>query len=745
MPVRVKQFIHFKISIVKNTIITLFIVVSAFTSSHAQHVMGIVVESDNDGKEIPIIGANVFFPGTSVGTATDALGMFHIHPPDTSAKKIIISYIGYVNDTVSAVGTSIKVILKKTVTLKEVIVQGQKADSYISTMNPLKTEVLTTTELRKNACCNLAESFESNPTVDVSFTDAVTGAKKIQMLGLSGIYVQTMTDVLPTIRGLAINNGMNWIPGPWVESIQLNKGTGSVANGFESITGQINVELKKPETAERLFINMYGNSDGRGELNLQFAHRFNKKLSTLLLASGSGMQNAQDKNGDTFKDQPDFKQTQLMNRWKYALGKHIEGMFGVKWIYDLRNGGQQSGSAVNGGKLYQTQMEVNRQEVFYKSSYNPTKEYQSLGLQLSGVNHDQKGFFGLKNYSGKEQTLYTNLIWQSIIGNTKQKYRLGATFLADHSTEVFDTIYAGYKNNIPGAFYEYTFDDLKNFSLVLGLRTDYVNEKFQLTPRLHVRYKIFKNTTLRMSGGRGFRFTNLFAENPAIMATSRKIVVTEKLKEESAWNAGINATQNFYINNREASLSFDFYRTQFDNQVVLDYDQSPQFIYVNNLHGQSFANSFQASFNFFLIEKFEIRLAYKYNDVQQTLHDQLMQKAFSPLHRALFNAAYSKLLHWKFDGTVQWVGSQRIPSTVGNPEEFRIPEKSPSYFRVLGQVTYIKHQWEFYIGGENLNDFQQKDAIISASEPFGPYFDSSLVWGPLTGRTFYAGIRFTLK
>ncbi len=739
------KFIKSKKIKMKINLILIIFFAGTIGTVNAQHIEGIVVEIGKEGKEIPVVGANVFFPGTAVGAISDATGMFHIDKPSENVSSIVISYIGYRNDTINAAGTDNKIILKKSVTLNEVIVNGQKADSYISSMNPLKTEVLTSTELRKNACCNLAESFESNPTVDVSFTDAVTGVKKIQMLGLSGIYVQTMTDVLPTIRGLAINNGMNWIPGPWVESIQLNKGTGSVANGFESITGQINVELKKPETAERFFINLYGNTEERGEINLQFAHRFNKKLSTMLLVSGSQMQNLHDGNGDSFMDQPDFKQLQLMNRWKFLAGKHLEGMFGVKLVFDSRNGGQMPGHIHNGGILYKTEMEVNRQEVFCKTSYNPQKVYQSLGLQLSGINHEQTGFFGLKNYFGTEKTLYVNLIWQSIIGNTKHKYRTGTTFFADHTSEVFDTIYAGYKNNIPGAFFEYTFDDLKNFSMVIGLRSDYVNENLQITPRLHIRYAVTKSATLRMSVGRGFRAVNLFAENPAIMATSRKIIFTEKLNLESAWNGGLNFTKCFYIKNREATFSLDLYRTQFVNQVVLDYDQSPQFIYISNLHGQSFANSFQASFNFFLIEKLEIRLAYKYNDVQQTIDSVLMQKPLSPKHRALFNAAYSLKNHWKFDATLQWVGAQRIPSTLSNPEKFRLPANSPSYFRLLGQITYIKHRWEFYIGGENLNDFIQEAPIISAEEPFGPYFDSSMVWGPLTGRTVYAGIRFTLK
>ena len=735
----------------KKIISVLIMIISTISITHAQHVEGTVVELNSEGKEMPLEGANVFFPGTTMAAITDANGSFHLHGPG-NATSLVITYVGYKPDTITSLNESIKVVLKKNIQLNDVTITGKKGDSYISTMNPVKTEVLTSNELRKNACCNLAESFESNPTVDVSFTDAVTGAKKIQLLGLSGIYVQTMTDVLPTVRGLAINNGFNWIPGSWVESIQLNKGTGSVANGFESITGQINVELKKPETAEKIFVNAYGNNEGRGELNLQYAHRFNKKVSTMLFASGSGMQKTHDANGDGFVDMPEFKQAQVFNRWKYSLGKHFEGMFGAKFIYDERNGGQ-IGKHFHNDTLppYLTNLKVLREEAFYKTSYNPTKEYQSLGIQLSGINHQQDGNFGLNNYSGSEQSLYANLIWQSILGNTKHKYRAGLSYLFDDSHEQLvstsdnDTLLSGYTINIPGAFAEYTYDDLKNFSAVIGIRADDDEQHIEFTPRLHIRWNWTKNTTFRASGGRGFRYSNVFAENPAIMATSREIVFSKEMTHEIAWNFGANLTQNFYLNEREANFSLDVYRTQFENQIVVDYDFSPQQVLIGNLSGQSYANSIQASFNFFVAREFEVRLSYKYNNAQQTLHGVLMQKALTPLHRALFNTSYEPNIHWKFDATVQWVGEQRIPNTFSNPEEFQFSETSPSYFRVLAQVNYKWKKWEWYVGSENLTNFIQKQSIISAENPYSDYFDSSLVWGPLTGRMFYLGIRFAVK
>lgn len=259
----------------KNTILILIMLISV-QGLHAQHVMGTVAEVEN-GEDIPVIGATVVFLGTTVGTRTDETGMFHLDKPDKSADQLVISYVGYKNDTIPAVGTDIKVVLQKSIELQGVEITAKDNGSYISQLKPLKTEVLTTNELRKNACCNLSESFESNPTVDVAFSDAVTGAKQIQLLGLSGVYVQTLTDVLPSLRGLATTYGLTYIPGSWIESIQMNKGTGSVANGYESITGQINVELKKPEISDKLFVNLYTNSEQRGEANVLWSHRLNSK------------------------------------------------------------------------------------------------------------------------------------------------------------------------------------------------------------------------------------------------------------------------------------------------------------------------------------------------------------------------------------------------------------------------------------------------------------------------------------
>jgi outer membrane receptor for ferrienterochelin and colicins len=720
----------------------------------AQHVTGTVVEIDAEKKEVPVIGANVYFPGTTTGTTTDETGMFMLNKPDSSADAIVISYIGYVNDTVKAAGANIKVVLKKSVTLKQVEIIKKRDETFISSMKPVKTEVLTSSELKKNACCNLSESFESNPTVDVSFSDAVTGAKQIQLLGLSGTYVQMLTDVLPTIRGLGTTFGLNYIPGPWVEAININKGTGSVANGYESITGQIDVELKKPEESEKVYLNLYGNNEGRAEANLNLSHKVNNKWSTMLLLHGNTLQNKMDGNNDNFLDQPLNDQYAIMNRWKFDSQKRIESMFGIKYLYDNRVGGDIHFNP-DYDKLthryYGLGIGTKRTEAFLKTSYGfPTKEYQSIGLQVSAINHEQNSYFGLREYSGNEKSLYTNLLMQSIIGSTRHKFRTGISFMLDKYDERLDSTALKRYEKIPGAFFEYTYDDLEKFALILGVRGDYHNSyNFIFTPRVHAKYSLSEHSTLRASAGNGFHIANIFAENSAILASSRDILITEELKPERAWNYGINFTHTFLLNGREGTFSADIYRTDFTGQVIVDLYSQPGTALFYNLHGKSRSNSFQAELTYEVFTNLKAKIAFKLYDVKSAYNDGLREKPFNPKQRGLFNLAYeTNNSHWKFDFTTQYVGKQMYPLPYGTlplTDAFIYGLRSPYYFRLLAQITYLAGNWEFYAGGENLNDYTQPDPVIAADQPFTKFFDTSLVWGPLTGRMIYAGLRFIIK
>jgi hypothetical protein len=618
---------------------------------------------------------------------------------------------------------------------------------------------MTDKELFKAACCNLSESFETNPSVDVSYNDAVTGSKQIQLLGLSGNYTQLTVENLPGPRGIGTTLGLNSIAGPWVESIQLTKGIGSVANGYESIAGQINIELKKPENSEKLFANAYINDFGKTDLNLNLSKKIGKKWSTGLLLHDDFLTNKQlDFNKDGFRDMPTGNQFSLLNRWKYDNGKGFLSQVGVKVLNDKRTGGEVAYNPTtdkNTTNKYGLGINTQRYEAFAKIGYVfPAKKYKSIGLQLSAIAHKQDSYFGLTTYNAKQQNYYANLIYQSIIKTTAHKFRTGFSFLYDNYNEKFKSISYRRTEKVPGVFFEYTYTPSDKVSVVAGIRGDYNNLfGFFATPRLHFRYEPIKGTTIRISAGRGQRTANIFAENTSVFVSSRQvnIINTEPgkaygLDPEVAWNKGISADQKFKLFHKDGMFSIDYFRNDFNNQVVVDLE-NPREVKFYNLQGKSYSNSFQAELNAEPIKKLDIRLAYRYFDVKTTYSGNLLQRPLIAGNRAFANLAYATN-GWKFDYTINYNSKKRIPGTQTNPLVYQREQYSPHFLSMNAQISKTvgkKQPMDFYIGGENLTNYFQRNVIVAADQPFSSYFDASLVWGPVTGNMFYAGWRLKLK
>lgn len=643
--------------------------------------------------------------------------------------------------------------------LKEVSIKAKQPSTYTSSLSPIRTQLITDRELLKAACCNLSESFETNPSVDVSYNDAVTGSKQIQLLGLSGSYTQLTVENLPGPRGLATPLGLNTIAGPWIESIQLTKGIGSVANGYESIAGQINVELKKPESAERFYANAYVNDFGKTDLNVNLNQKIGKKWAAGLLLHDDFLTNRSvDFNNDGFRDLPTGNQFSLVNRWQYANEKGFMTQFGIKVLNDNRTGGESAFNAdvdKHTTNHYGLGINVERYEAFAKLGYVfPEKKYRSIGLQLSGSSHRQDSYFGKTQYDARQKNFYANLIYQSIIGNTMHKYRTGLSFLHDNYDEMFKGIAYARTEVVPGAFFEYTYTPVEQFNIVAGLRADHNSlSGFFVTPRLHIRYAPAPGTTIRLSGGRGQRTANIFAENTSVFVSARTVNIMPAvtggaygLRPEVAWNEGIRADQQFHLFGRNATFSVEYFRTDFTDQVVADLED-PRQVKFYNLQGRSYSNSLQGELQMEPVEKLEVRMAYRYFDVKTTYSGKLLQRPLISTNRAFVNLAYD-LKGWKLDYTVNYNGRKRIPFTGTNPVVYQQDDHAPSYMGMNAQLARSfgkKHPMEFYIGGENLANYFQKDVIVAAAEPFSNYFDASMVWGPVTGRMFYAGWRFKLK
>ena len=724
-----------------------------------KRVKGVVLQENAKGKFEPMPNASVYWLGTRKGVITDSLGVFEINT-DTSTQQLIISYTGFKADTLTVVhANDLKVIMASKGQLNEVTIFSRQLGSFIPYLNPIRTQVMTGAELLKAACCNLSESFETNPSVDVSYNDAVTGSKQIQMLGISGNYTQLTVENLPGPRGLATPLGLNSIAGPWIESIQLTKGTGSVVNGFESIAGQINVELKKPESAEKLLGNIYVNDQGKTDLNLNVATKLNEKWATALLLHDNFMNNALDMNMDGFKDMPTGNTFSLVNRYKYDNSNGVLAQFGVKVLNDQKVGGETSFNE-NSDKYTQNRyglaINTQRYELFGKLGYVfPQQKFKSIGLQFNASDYQQASYFGLTNYNANQQSFFTNLIYQSIINSTIHKFRTGFSFQYDKYNEDYNLNSYVRKEIVPGTFFEYTYTPNDQWSLVAGIRGDNNNIYGSfITPRLNIRYEPVIGTVFRLSAGKGQRTANIFAENNSLFVSQRSLMIMGQnnsgaysLNPEISWNKGISLDQKFNVFNNPATLSLDYFRNDFKNQVVVDIESAKK-IHIYNLAGKSYSNSFQAEVNMTPFTKLDIRVAYRYFDVKQTYSGNLLDRPFIAKHRAFLSVDYATNNDWKFNYTVTFNGKKRIVNPYESYISFIPPRSSPSYYLMNAQVSKSfgnNNPMDIYVGVENISNFFQQNTIISADDPFGPNFDAAMIWGPVTGRMLYVGWRIKIK
>jgi len=742
-------------------IFLLFITFASF-HSHSQVLKGSVFGEENhngQNQKIKLYGANVVWLGTTNGTSTNANGDFALSTIPTLPHKLIVSYMGFRSDTVIVNDgmNNIVVVLQSTQLLQEVVVASRRTGSHISTMEPILTNVITESELQRAACCNLSEAFETNASVDVSFTDAVSGAQQIQLLGLAGIYSRILTENTPTIRGLGQPYGLSFIPGPWMESIHVSKGAGSVVNGYESITGQINVELKKPETSEKLFYNFYGSDFGRLESSLNAATKLNDRWSAMVLAHGEFMQNQFDHNGDNFLDHPLMRRYNIVNRYRYDKPGVMESQFGFRVMQEDRRGGQlsffenqaQLGSPV----FYGFGVNTSRYEAFARTGFFiPGQPDGSIGTQVSLIHHDHDSQYGLNNYQGRQNTLYVNVIYEnSIARNPDHKVNAGVSYIMDDYKE--DMLAAGDDFNfdrfesVPGVFAQYTFNRHEKFTGIAGIRADFHNlHGTFISPRFHTRTALSENTVLRASAGKGYRVPNVIAENIGLLVSNRQFRFEEAIRPEEAWNYGGSLTQSFNLFGNDATVAVEYYRTHFVNQLIVDVDSEHGVARIYNLDGRSFANNAQIELKFEPIRFFNITAAYRLTDVKTTIDGELIAKPFVNNYKGMISGSYlTRNSKWQFDLTAQFNGKSRIPDTSMLPDHFQMPAQSPAYTLIYAQITRRWNNFDLYIGGENLTNFKQHKPIIAYDNPYGENFDASMIWGPIMGRKFYLGLRYSIQ
>ncbi len=745
----------------KNSIIIIFLVLPLFLFSQ-EKLTGMIMDKNNPKDNLGVFGANVYWLNTSIGATTNEKGWFTI-PYNKSYKKLVVSYVGYKTDTLKISDLEpIHHFITLENELEEVTLKSKKKATQRSFIQTKNVFTVNSEELLKAACCNLAESFETNPSIDVNFSDALTGTRQIQMLGLKSPYLLITQENIPSIRGAGQVFGLTFTPGTWVESIQITKGAGSVINGYESISGQINAELVKPLTDNRIFLNAYGSLGGRYELNSHLNHKISDKWQTGIYIHGNYRNKKFDRNKDGFLDNPLISQVNVMNRWQYLdAEKGWVSFINVRFMDDSKQTGQNNfDPLIDKGRseVWGGEIDTKRFDSSLKLGYVfPQLPFQSFGFQFSYSNHDQDSYFGLKTYDINHQSVYSNLLFNSIIGDTRSKFTTGLNFTYDIYDEFVNSINFSRKEKSFGGFFEYAYDNSDNFSFTSGVRIDTHNLLgTYITPRLHIRYVPWEKGVLRASIGQGRKSANVFAENQHLFASTRQIDIQSSggkiygLDPEVAWNYGLSYLQGFNLFNRKGDITFDYYRTHFQNQVVVDWE-NPQRISFYNLDGESYANSFQTEVNYYVDDFTSLRLAYKFYDIETDYFSGKLSKPLTPNHRLFANISYETkkiddIKQWKFDLTYNFIGEQRLPDTSTNPVEYQLGEYSNSYSLLNTQITKVfTEKFEMYFGIENLTDLKQKNPILASDDPFGDSFDSTIIYAPIFGRMLYSGLRFKIN
>lgn len=713
----------------------------------AQTLKGKVFELNGKNEKVPLVSANVFWRDAKTGTTTGLDGFFSLPKPATPTAFLIVSYTGYKADTVevSRAKDSIEIVLTLNTQLNEVVISAERSSRFIDEEAPGQVEIITNKELLKAACCNLGESFTTNASVDVQYQDAVTGAKQIQLLGLAGAYTQMLFENVPSLNGLGSSFGLGFVPGPWISDISISKGSASVVNGYESISGQINVGFKKPTDAERYYFNAFQSSHYKTDLNATATVELSEHLSTILLAHSNFVSKGLDDNTDSFIDDPKTAQYNFMNRWQYHSGFGLESQFGVQYMTEKKTGGQLV--PMSSGRQYRIDIDSRHFDLNTKTGYVFDSEaYTSLGLILDLHQHEQNTMFGERKYDGTQNIFFSKLVFETRSADETHKITTGLSFTLDKLTEDLGTFKQEKTENIPGVFLEYNYSPDNLLSIVPGVRVDFHNLFGTLvTPRIHLKYNFDENTILRASAGKGYRSVNIYTNSLNWMASSRQFVVNTSLPYEEALNYGLNITRYFMIDGRELRITADYYRTDFQKQVVTDIDTDPGKVIFYDLNGESYSNSYQIEVAYQIIPRLEITAAYRYTDVKTTYNGELRTAPMQSRYKILGTVSWADhFREWVFDATFLVNGPGRIPSTASNPLQYRREESFDAYLNINAQLTRKFDLFDLYLGVENLTDYKQPNPVIGADDPFGKYFDAAMIWGPVSGRKIYAGIRLSV-
>lgn len=743
----------------KKSFLILLILYSVFSNDVCSQTVNGSVFGMVDNKKEALDAAVVKWINTKTGTITDENGKFVISAEGITDKRVIVSYIGFSADTVNLENkTGVEIVLIPNTSTSEIVVEDKRASTFIGS-EVAKTETITSLELVKDACCDLSGCFGRNSSVEVAVTDILTNSKELKILGLEGAYTQILIDNVPLLSGLNVKYGVSSIPGTIIDKITVSKGSNSVLQGYESISGIMNVILKNQTSSDKFMLNGFVNSVFEKQVNLNYTEKLNQNLNTIFSFHSVQSSNRVDENNDGFLDNPLITRYTFFNKWDYSSEKNKTDVnFAARYWNEERTGGHTDyfQNKDEGSKsIYGQTADINSVESYLRAGKKFSDE-KSMKLYFNSSYYDQNSYYGITRYAADQFSFTGSGFYETALSG-KNYIKAGVSYkylnidenisFADSSSKSYAGNYLK-RESIPGIFMESSFNFFNNkASLMAGFRYDYHNEyKSVYTPRVLIRYQPVSELVIRTSAGTGFRTINLFNEHANILASSKDILITETLNPEKIFNFGADVIYYFNLGNSGGSLNLDYYRTDFNNKIIPDYDSDPSAVIFSNLDGKAYSNVFQSEFNITLFRLLELKLAYKFVDLKYEKNGIMTDQPFNSKNRFFSTVSYTLADDsWGFNAGLQWFGVQRLPSTESNPVIYQRPLNSDPYTLINMQINRNFKNFEVYAGIENLLDFMQENPIIAADDPFGPYFDTSYIWGPTMGREFYFGFRLKLN
>jgi outer membrane receptor for ferrienterochelin and colicins len=733
----------------------------------AQSIRGKVYELNEKQDTIPSIACVVYDAISKKAVTTSSNGLFEFS--GIKSAQLIFNKIGFEKDTL-LVDSSFKqpmiILLNNNNALQTVEIIAYEPSIKLSSKSITFVNEISKAELGKAACCNLGESFETNPSVDVAISDAITGSKQIQLLGLAGYQTLITKSNIPFIQGNAQAYGLQSIPGSWIDKIYVSKGVGPVVNGYKGIAGQINVELMDPKTMPRLYLNTYYGDMGRLEHNAIVRTVFNDKWQHGAFLHYANILRKADNNKDGFLDNAIGSNVAA----EYFMNYNKPGKWEGKWEVGYSNN-QSVGGELDGKQRKDNLVLVSAQNPLYKVKIGNSRFHvnsktgfffknrigASLGIQAQYSLQDLSLRSSLRSFTNTENSFYANAIYQDIVNNTNHTYRLGASFESNTNSASMSTPVLEIqplllpKEQITGLFGEWQENFTKNFNIIVGSRLDYHSLMGWLfAPRIHGRLALFNDRTIvRFSGGKAYRNPNVYSENIGLFMAHKQILpdtgVNLKSIFEDAWNVGGNLTQKFKLNYRDGYVTIDAYATQFVNQYVIDAEQSADvFLITAQKNTSAFAS--QIEFYYEILRKMNVRIAFKYYDTKAKYAGNTVQKPYQSKYRAFINFAYETKSKWAFNTTFQYYGEKRlatIDKMYGGPVG--------NYFShpfVIANAQINKafaFGLDAYVGVENMFNYRQYSPIIDGENPYSKRFDATVIYAPIYGRMFYVGVNYKLK